>query len=144
MVITIHKPGYDKYENTAPGDPLKPAYISGSRCGAPRSDYGRQGYSSGSSGGGWGNRCRRDWEVSPFGNDDIEAVKETKSDQESNVRPPVNGFAEFDLDDALNLNIRRCKYVKPTLVQYKILISDGLQWLREDDKDDDESCSRRS
>ncbi|KAG8367971.1 hypothetical protein BUALT_Bualt16G0128100 [Buddleja alternifolia] len=41
-----------------------------------------------------------------------------------NVPPPVNTFAEIDLGDALNLNIRRCKYVKPTPVQrYTIPIS---------------------
>ncbi|KAL6968903.1 RNA helicase, partial [Sarracenia purpurea var. burkii] len=34
-----------------------------------------------------------------------------------NVAPPVNTFAEIDLDEELNQNIRRCKYVKPTPVQ---------------------------
>ncbi|KAJ6307230.1 hypothetical protein OIU76_017094 [Salix suchowensis] len=34
-----------------------------------------------------------------------------------NVPPAVNTFAEIDLGEALNLNIRRCKYVKPTPVQ---------------------------
>jgi ATP-dependent RNA helicase DDX3X len=33
------------------------------------------------------------------------------------VPTPVNTFAEIDLGDALNENIRRCKYVKPTPVQ---------------------------
>uniref|UniRef100_A0A1D1Z3Z3 RNA helicase n=1 Tax=Anthurium amnicola TaxID=1678845 RepID=A0A1D1Z3Z3_9ARAE len=33
------------------------------------------------------------------------------------VPPPVNTFAEIDLGDVLNLNIKRCKYVKPTPVQ---------------------------
>lgn len=33
------------------------------------------------------------------------------------VPPPVNTFSEIDLGDAVNLNIRRCKYVKPTPVQ---------------------------
>lgn len=42
----------------------------------------------------------------------------------SDVPPPVNSFAEIDLGDALNQNIRRCKYVKPTPVQrYAIPIS---------------------
>ncbi|XP_076923078.1 DEAD-box ATP-dependent RNA helicase 37-like [Bidens hawaiensis] len=110
---------------------------SGSRWGAPRSDYGRPGYGTGGGrgGGGWGNRGGRDFEPNPFGNDEIEAVEETKSEQENNginfdayedipvettgenVPPPVNTFAEIDLGDALNLNIRRCKYVKPTPVQ---------------------------
>nr|GMD20705.1 DEAD-box ATP-dependent RNA helicase 11-like [Ipomoea batatas] len=41
-----------------------------------------------------------------------------------NVPPPVNTFAEIDLGEALNNNIRRCKYVKPTPVQrYAIPIS---------------------
>lgn len=119
---------------------------SGSRWGQPRSDYGRSGYSAGGGrsggGGGWGNRGGRDYEPNPFGNDDIEAVEETKSEQESNginfdayedipvettgenVPPPVDTFADIDLGDALNLNIRRCKYVKPTPVQrYTIPIS---------------------
>ncbi|XP_077253025.1 DEAD-box ATP-dependent RNA helicase 37-like isoform X3 [Tasmannia lanceolata] len=40
------------------------------------------------------------------------------------VPPPVNTFAEIDLGDALNHNIQRCKYVKPTPVQrYAIPIS---------------------
>ena len=34
-----------------------------------------------------------------------------------NVPPPVNTFAEIDLGEAVNQNIRRCKYVKPTPVQ---------------------------
>lgn len=118
---------------------------SGSRWGAPRSDYGRPAYGTGGGrggGGGWGNRGGRDWEANPFGNEEIEAVEDTKSEQESNginfdayedipvettgenVPPPVNTFAEIDLGDALNLNIRRCKYVKPTPVQrYTIPIS---------------------
>ncbi|XP_073310190.1 DEAD-box ATP-dependent RNA helicase 37-like [Primulina huaijiensis] len=41
-----------------------------------------------------------------------------------NVPPPVNTFAEIDLGEALNRNIKRCKYVKPTPVQrYAIPIS---------------------
>ncbi|PPS07595.1 hypothetical protein GOBAR_AA13067 [Gossypium barbadense] len=34
-----------------------------------------------------------------------------------NVPPPVNTFAEIDLGEILNQNIRRCKYVRPTPVQ---------------------------
>ncbi|MCD9560971.1 hypothetical protein HAX54_019838 [Datura stramonium] len=34
-----------------------------------------------------------------------------------NVPPPVNTFVEIDLGEAVNQNIRRCKYVKPTPVQ---------------------------
>ncbi|KAL1832012.1 hypothetical protein DCAR_0102028 [Daucus carota subsp. sativus] len=125
---------------------------AGNRWAAPRNDYGRSGYSSGGGGGGgrgggWNNRSGgwdrgsgRDREVNPFGDDegaDVEPVEqentginfdayedipvETSGD---NVPPPVNTFAEIDLGDALNKNIRRCKYVKPTPVQrYAIPIS---------------------
>ncbi|KAE8678832.1 DEAD-box ATP-dependent RNA helicase 37 [Hibiscus syriacus] len=118
----------------------------GSRWAAPRNDYNnRSGYGgSGVRPGGWGGRSGgwdrgRDREVNPFGNDDTEQVfneqentginfdayedipVETSGD---NVPPPVNTFAEIDLGEALNLNIRRCKYVKPTPVQrYAIPIS---------------------
>ncbi|KAG4177558.1 hypothetical protein ERO13_A11G314800v2 [Gossypium hirsutum] len=83
--------------------------------------------------GGWD---RREREVNPFGNDDkIDDIKQNFSEQENsginfdayedipvevsgeNVPPPVNTFAEIDLGEILNQNIRRCKYVKPTPVQ---------------------------
>ncbi|KAL7613536.1 hypothetical protein Lser_V15G06486 [Lactuca serriola] len=125
---------------------------SGSRWVAPRADYGRPGYNTGGRGGGgggrggWGNRGGswggREYEANPFGNDDVDSAEEIASDQESsginfdayedipvetsgvNVPPPVNTFAEIDLGEALNLNIRRCKYIKPTPVQrYTIPIS---------------------
>lgn len=121
---------------------------SASRGAGPRSDYGREGYSTGSrGGGGWGNRGGgwggREREVNPFGNDDVDVDAETAfKEQENsginfdayedipvetsgdNVPPPVNTFAEIDLGEALNLNIRRCKYVRPTPVQrYTIPIS---------------------
>lgn len=35
----------------------------------------------------------------------------------NNVPPPVNTFGEIDLGEALNENIRWCKYVKPTPIQ---------------------------
>ncbi|KAJ4896138.1 DEAD-box ATP-dependent RNA helicase 52 [Raphanus sativus] len=100
---------------------------------------GRGGYvGRGGGGGGWNNRTggydRRDTETNPFGNEgnaepaavnelentgiNFEAYEdipiETSGD---NVPPPVNTFAEIDLGEALNLNIQRCKYVKPTPVQ---------------------------
>lgn len=114
----------------------------GSRWGGgPRNDYNRSGYSGGSRGGsGWGgsrgggwDRGRGDREVNPFG--DEEDTEEAFGEQENtginfdayedipvetsgeNVPPPVNTFAEIDLGEALNQNIRRCKYVKPTPVQ---------------------------
>ncbi|KAI3723261.1 hypothetical protein L2E82_34725 [Cichorium intybus] len=119
---------------------------SGSRWTGPRPG-GRGGGGGGGRGGGWGNNRGGSWggreyEPNPFGNDEIEAPEEIASDQESsginfdayedipvetsgvNVPPPVNTFAEIDLGEALNLNIRRCKYVKPTPVQrYTIPIS---------------------
>ncbi|KAF8398548.1 hypothetical protein HHK36_017478 [Tetracentron sinense] len=111
----------------------------GNRWSGPRPDVGRPGFSSGGrTGGGWSSRSGgwdygRGREVNPFGddNDTENAVSqqentginfdayedipvETNGD---NVPPPVNTFAEIDLGEALNLNIRRCKYVKPTPVQ---------------------------
>ncbi|CAN8254272.1 unnamed protein product [Cochlearia groenlandica] len=106
----------------------------GQGYGGRGSGYGGRG------GGGWNNRSggpggwdRRDTETNPFGNDgnmdpsvheqdntviNFEAYEdipiETSGD---NVPPPVNTFAEIDLGEALNLNIQRCKYVKPTPVQ---------------------------
>ncbi|KAF8369879.1 hypothetical protein HHK36_032094 [Tetracentron sinense] len=78
----------------------------GNRWGGPRPDVGRPGFSSGGrTGGGWSSRS---------GGWDYGRGRETNGD---NVPPPVNTFAEIDLGEALNLNIRRCKYVKPTPVQ---------------------------
>ncbi|XP_057474629.1 DEAD-box ATP-dependent RNA helicase 37-like [Actinidia eriantha] len=103
--------------------------------GGPRNDYSRPGYSGG---GGWNNRSGgwdrgRGREVNPFGDDD--PTEQEFGEQENtginfdayedipvetsgdNVPPPVNTFAEIDLGEALNQNIQRCKYVKPTPVQ---------------------------
>ncbi|KAF3441974.1 hypothetical protein FNV43_RR15890 [Rhamnella rubrinervis] len=112
---------------------------AGSRwAGGSRPDFGRSGYSGGRT-GGWNSRSGgwdrgREREVNPFENDDGDA-EQAFSEQENsginfdayedipvetsgdNVPPPVNTFAEIDLGDALNQNIRRCKYVKPTPVQ---------------------------
>ncbi|KAJ9685876.1 hypothetical protein PVL29_017804 [Vitis rotundifolia] len=81
--------------------------------------------------GGWDRGRER--EVNPFGDDvDVEppfvqqensginfdAYEDIPVDTSGdNVPPAVNAFSEIDLGDALNLNIRRCKYVKPTPVQ---------------------------
>lgn len=109
---------------------------SGSRWGGPSRDFGRGGGRG--SGGGWNNRIGgwdrgRDREVNPFENEDDPEL--AVSEQENaginfdayedipvetsgeNVPPPVNTFAEIDLGAALNENIRRCKYVKPTPIQ---------------------------
>lgn len=93
---------------------------------------------AGGRGGGWSNRTGgvdrgREREVNPFASDDV-AKEPTFAEENTginfdayedipvetsgdNVPPPVNTFAEIDLGDALNANIRRCKYVKPTPVQ---------------------------
>ncbi|KAJ0020569.1 hypothetical protein Pint_31367 [Pistacia integerrima] len=112
-------------------------YGGGSRWAGTRNDYNRSGYGGGRA-GGWGGRSGgwdrgREREVNPFGDDDD--TEEAFTEQENtginfdayedipvetsgdNVPPPVNTFAEVDLGEALNLNIRRCKYVKPTPVQ---------------------------
>jgi len=108
---------------------------AGSRWGAPRNGWGNRS-------GGWDRR-----EVNPFedqenaaeeggaafgeeqGNTGInfDAYEDIPVETSGeNVPPPVNTFAEIDLGEALNQNIRRCKYVKPTPVQrYGIPISLG-------------------
>ncbi|XP_043691606.1 DEAD-box ATP-dependent RNA helicase 37-like [Telopea speciosissima] len=117
------------------------AAVGGNRWGGPRSDLGRPGYSGGGRGGGGGgwNNSRGGWdrgrerEVNPFG-EDVDTEPEFAEQENTginfdayedipvetsgeNVPPPVNTFAEIDLGEALNQNIRRCKYVKPTPVQ---------------------------
>ncbi|KAH7430657.1 hypothetical protein KP509_08G007800 [Ceratopteris richardii] len=90
-----------------------------------------------SGGGGWGSKpswgAQRNREVNPFANDDV--ADERLFEQENtginfeayedipvetsgeNVPPPIAAFAEIDLGQAVNENIKRCKYVKPTPVQ---------------------------
>lgn len=112
--------------------------------------YGPRG-GGGAAGGGWASSSNNSWsgrsgwgggrrEENPFANDDT--ADENLFEQENtginfdayedipvetsgeNVPPPVNTFAEIDLGPAVNENIRRCKYVKPTPVQkYAIPIS---------------------
>ncbi|KAF8094735.1 hypothetical protein N665_0354s0024 [Sinapis alba] len=113
----------------------------GGSGGGYRADAGRSGYGGrgGTGGGGWNNRSggwdRREREVNPFENVDDAEPEPAFTEQDStginfdayedipietsgdNVPPAVNTFAEIDLGEALNLNIRRCKYVKPTPVQ---------------------------
>nr|XP_043614085.1 DEAD-box ATP-dependent RNA helicase 37-like [Erigeron canadensis] len=127
-------------EAVAPPPPAVANSVGGgNRWAAPRNDF-RSGYNGGGrgGGGGWNNRSGgwdrgRDREVNPFGDDVV--TEQEFVDQENtginfdayedipvetsgdNVPPPVNTFAEIDLGEALNLNIRRCKYVKPTPVQ---------------------------
>ncbi|XP_020578513.1 DEAD-box ATP-dependent RNA helicase 37-like [Phalaenopsis equestris] len=116
-------------------------------------DVGRSSYvggrplgGGGGGGGGWNSRTGgwdrgRDREVNPFGNED-DKTEAAFNDQQNtginfdayedipvetsgdNVPPAANTFSEIDLGSALNENIRRCKYVKPTPVQrYAIPIS---------------------
>ncbi|KAL5545597.1 hypothetical protein UlMin_005284 [Ulmus minor] len=121
--------------NAAPGGPAAGPRFPGSS----RPDFGRPGYGSGGGGGGgWNSRSRgwdrgREREVNPFGNEEDAEPAFTEQENSGinfdayedipvetsggNVPPPVNTFAEIDLGEALNLNIRRCKYVKPTPVQ---------------------------
>lgn len=130
-------------QSSAPVAPAaRPSGYSGGTSGGSRwgagsvRDTGR--FSSGG-GGGWNSRTGgwsrgREREVNPFADDD-DKNEAASNDQENsginfdayedipietsgdNVPPPVNTFAEIDLGDALNQNIRRCKYVKPTPVQ---------------------------
>ncbi|KAL6987820.1 RNA helicase [Sarracenia purpurea var. burkii] len=119
----------------------RPGYgppVGWSRWSGPRNDFNRSGYSSGGRGGGWNSRGGgwdrgREREVNPF--EDEANAEEAVDEQENtginfdayedilvetsgdNVAPPVNTFAEIDLGEELNQNIRRCKYVKPTPVQ---------------------------
>ncbi|XP_042408436.1 DEAD-box ATP-dependent RNA helicase 37-like [Zingiber officinale] len=126
-----------------------PQASTGSRWSAPSRDIGRSGAGGGrgggGGGGGWNTRGggwdRREQEANPFVNEE-ETHEAVFDDQENtginfdayedipvetsgdNVPPPVNTFAEIDLGEGLNQNIRRCKYVKPTPVQrYAIPIS---------------------
>ncbi|KAK4492205.1 hypothetical protein RD792_003004 [Penstemon davidsonii] len=112
----------------------------------PRNDRSFGG--GGRGGGGWNNTNRnngwdrgREREANPFQDDDVDVEPVIGSHENTginfdayedipvetsgkNVPPPVNTFADIDLGDALNLNIKRCKYVKPTPVQrYTIPIS---------------------
>ncbi|KAM2183556.1 hypothetical protein ACFX1Q_028785 [Malus domestica] len=115
-----------------------PGGFSAPRWGGPRNDNSRTGYGGNAGrGGGWGSRSGgwdgRAREVNPFRDDD--ETEQPFSEQENsginfdayedipvetsgdNVPTPVNTFADIDLGDALNKNIQRCKYVKPTPVQ---------------------------
>ncbi|KAJ4969998.1 hypothetical protein NE237_003097 [Protea cynaroides] len=120
------------------------AASGGNPWGGPRADLGRTGYGGGGhhggGGGGWNNSRGgwdrgRDREVNPFAADADADTGPELAEQENtginfdayedipvetsgeNVPPAVNTFAEIDLGEALNQNIRRCKYVKPTPVQ---------------------------
>lgn len=120
------------YDPNGPGGPAIGAIPVG-----PRKDRGGGGFSRGG-GSGWNNRSGgwdrgREREANPF-QDDVD-TEPAFGEQENtginfdayddipvetsgkDVPPPVTTFADIDLGEALNLNIRRCKYVKPTPVQ---------------------------
>ncbi|KAG6772345.1 hypothetical protein NC652_017239 [Populus alba x Populus x berolinensis] len=122
------------------GGPAGGSRWGGGGGSASKLDSGRLGYGSGGrgGGGGWNNRIGglergREREVNPFDNDgDAEPAFDVQENtginfdayedipvetSGKNVPPPVNTFAEIDLGEAVNQNIRRCKYVKPTPVQ---------------------------
>ncbi|CAN6829133.1 unnamed protein product [Brassica oleracea] len=78
----------------------------------------------------WADAADSGREVNPFGGDaDQENTSIDFDDYEDTVEntpietsgevvpPPVHAFADIDLGEALNLNIRRCKYVTPTPIQ---------------------------
>lgn len=109
---------------------------AGSRSsGGFRPEIGRSGHGHA---GGWNGRTGgwdrgRDREVNPFADKDgfeqgiieqdnavinFDAYEDIPVEATGdNVPPSANTFAEIDLGDALNLNIQRCKYVKPTPIQ---------------------------
>lgn len=122
--------------------PPGPAALSGGNRwgGGPSREMGRAGSVGGGRGmgDGWGSRSggwdRRDREINPFANEDetteaafdgpentginFDAYEDIPVETSGeNVPPPVSTFSEIDLGDAVNENIRRCKYVKPTPVQ---------------------------
>ncbi|CAF1847945.1 unnamed protein product [Brassica oleracea] len=74
----------------------------------------------------WADAADSDREVNPFGGDanqentsiDFDDYEDTPIETSGeDVPPPVHAFADIDLGEALNLNIRRCKYVTPTPIQ---------------------------
>ncbi|KAF3558367.1 hypothetical protein F2Q69_00014789 [Brassica cretica] len=77
----------------------------------------------------WADAADSDREVNPFGGDankentsiDFDDYEDTPIETSGeDVPPPVHAFADIDLGEALNLNIRRCKYVTPTPIQRHI------------------------
>ncbi|KAL1225778.1 DEAD-box ATP-dependent RNA helicase 11 [Cardamine amara subsp. amara] len=127
------------YGGQSAGSRWAPPSSGGGGGAGYRADGGRPGYGygGGGGGGGWNNRSggwdRKEREVNPFGDDaELEPVFTEQENTGINfdayedipietsggdVPPPVNTFADIDLGEALNLNIRRCKYVRPTPVQ---------------------------
>ncbi|KAL0436134.1 UNVERIFIED_CONTAM: DEAD-box ATP-dependent RNA helicase 37 [Sesamum radiatum] len=116
---------------------------SGIRSVGPRNERSGASSSRGGNGGGgaWNNRNNgwdhgRARESNPF-QDELDTEQAFGAQENTGINfdayddipvetsgkdvpPPVNTFAEIDLGEALNLNIRRCKYVKPTPVQREL------------------------
>ncbi len=117
---------------TSNGSGWAPTVIAGPGAGWENGGGRSWGHGGSGRGGGWGGG--RDREVNPFANEEV-TVEVAVFDRENtginfdayedipvetsgeNVPQSVNTFAEIDLGHALNENIRRCKYVKPTPVQ---------------------------
>ncbi|PPD90572.1 hypothetical protein GOBAR_DD12500 [Gossypium barbadense] len=73
---------------------------------------------TGSDGGGTKPELRRQGQANKNSGINFDAYEDIPVEVSGeNVPPPVNTFAEIDLGEILNQNIRRCKYVKPTPVQ---------------------------
>lgn len=121
------------FGGNANAPPSRPAAYGGTSGPRPLSGGGGGGWNARP--GGWDNN-RRDREPNPFANDEpvdpvsveeqellntginFDAYEDIPVDTSGeNVPPPVATFADIDLGNALNENIRRCKYVKPTPVQ---------------------------
>ncbi|KAL5210507.1 hypothetical protein ABZP36_006130 [Zizania latifolia] len=119
------------------------AIVGGSRRAGPASGGGSGTvgvpHQSGVGGRGWNSHLglgdRRDSEPKHFAHSEAEEATDADFESQANtginfdayenipvetsghdVPPSVNTFAEIDLGDALNENIQRCKYVKPTPV----------------------------
>ncbi|KAL8480806.1 hypothetical protein ACS0TY_026809 [Phlomoides rotata] len=113
--------------------------VGGIQSVGPRNDRSGGSLSrGGGGGGGWNNRTGgwdrgREREANPFQDDvdtepafgelentgiNFDAYEDIPVETSGkDVPPPVTTFADIDLGEALNLNIKRCKYVKPTPVQ---------------------------
>ncbi|KAE9607949.1 hypothetical protein Lal_00003597 [Lupinus albus] len=131
-----HAPPPPAYSGPSSASASVAGAVSG-RWSSPRNEYRTQPVSSGHT-SGWGNNSGgwdrgRDREVNPFAEQDDSEPTFTEQENTGinfdayedipvettgeNVPSPVNTFAEIDLGEALNENIRRCKYVRPTPVQ---------------------------
>ncbi|CAI0402444.1 unnamed protein product [Linum tenue] len=101
-----------------------PRWAGGARPDPGRGGSGYGGRNAGgwnSNTGGW-EREEEDAECASSGQEttgiNFDAYEDIPVEASGdNVPPPVNTFAEIDLGEAVNANIRKCKYVRPTPVQ---------------------------